>query len=475
MTDAPAASRSRGSARTSTRSSPRSRRSGGSGRARRCCSSLQAVAVAARRAPGLPARPQAPRPSGRRSAFALAYLLFPPTQWLIAERVPPGRARDPAPARRLVFLDEDRLCRSRSSRGGAARRRSTSGSSSPGSGSGTRSTGASCERASSSPPSPVAIAVVAALVVVPPSRPQARRSRAATTTRPSTPATLGYIFAPAAPARARCRSPRRSRCLPRRPGAPAQPALVDADADLDPLPLRRDDHPGSARRDRVRGSTTRRPDRLRRTRRRARRHRRARSARPGRDEGRRTRAALRRARSGRARRRGRERHELARGAPLRRASASSASRVLGDADVGRGRHDAADVPGQPRPDRSRRPLAASGATGWRVVFEEDGVIVFRKRLERDRLRQQVGAEGEREQLRAAVVLGRRERHGPDRVPRRQPRGGREQQAAGEPEPDPAPRAPPARARRARPRAQPRRARARAPCGTPSCSSRCGSA
>ena len=94
-------------------------------------------------------------------------------------------------------------------------------------------------------------------------------------------------------------------------------------------------------------------------------------------------------------------------------------------------------------------------------------------LERNRLRQQVGAEAEREQLRAAVVLGCRERNRPDRVPRRQPGSGREKEAAGEPEPT--------RPRAASRASQASPATSAAPastsvtsCGT-SCSSRCGSA
>ena len=64
----------------------------------------------ARRAARLLARAQAPRlASGPGSAFALVYLLYPPTQWLVVDDFHPVAFATPLLLAAIWFLDEDRL------------------------------------------------------------------------------------------------------------------------------------------------------------------------------------------------------------------------------------------------------------------------------------------------------------------------------------------------------------------------------
>ena len=151
--------------------------------------------------------------------------------------------------------------------------------------------------------------------------------------------------------------------------------------------------------------------------------------------------------------------------------------VLEDADwvaVDETRPDYLDSlkPGRGARDRSPRSSAtrAGGSSSPRTASSSSAA------LERDRLRQQVGAEAEREQLRAAVVVGGSERQRPDRVPGR--RATASSRAAGSLR---SPRSGPAAHGLARQPDEPGgerergQRRARRACGTPSCSSRCGSA
>ena len=113
-----------------------------------------------------------------------------------------------------------------------------------------------------------------------------------------------------------------------------------------------------------------------------------------------------------------------------------------------------------RPARAREPLAALSATLVSARLRRGRRPRLPPALEhRDRLRQQVGAEAEREQLRAPVLVNRRERQRPDRVPGRQPRRRREQQAGRQPEIQASAASPRAPARRARRRGRAPRARA----------------
>ena len=96
-----------------------------------------------------------------------------------------------------------------------------------------------------------------------------------------------------------------------------------------------------------------------------------------------------------------------------------------------------------------------------------------RRLDRDRLRQQVGAEAEAGHRRDGVLLRGGERHRPGQVPDREVRRRHEHEAGREAEPRPPPGGLARRARRAR-RAGPRpRAPSARSSGSPSCSSRCG--
>ena len=97
-----AASRCCGSARTSTRCSSCSRRSGGCGRAP-TAARRAGDRDRARRAARLPARAQAPRlAAARASASRSTYLLYPPTTWLALNEFHPGRARDARAAVRVL-------------------------------------------------------------------------------------------------------------------------------------------------------------------------------------------------------------------------------------------------------------------------------------------------------------------------------------------------------------------------------------
>ena len=140
---------------------------------------------------------------------------------------------------------------------------------------------------------------------------------------------------------------------------------------------------------------------------------------------------------------------------------------------------------QQPPDLPRQPEAAtaraarsphSDATPFATRLRRGRRPRLRAALvDRNRLRQEVGAEAERGELRPPIVVDRRERERPDHVPGRQAGRRREQQAAGQPE-RVRPRARLARepGKAGRQRRRPRAARASA-CGTPSCSSRWGSA
>ena len=96
------ASRSRGWARTSTRSSPRSRRCGGSGRARRCCSRRRRWRSRSARCPCSGSRASTSAPSTPALGFALAYLLYPAVQWLTLNEFHPVALALPAAALRLL-------------------------------------------------------------------------------------------------------------------------------------------------------------------------------------------------------------------------------------------------------------------------------------------------------------------------------------------------------------------------------------
>ena len=90
-------------------------------------------------------------------------------------------------------------------------------------------------------------------------------------------------------------------------------------------------------------------------------------------------------------------------------------------------------------DRAVAPVEAAAAVAWlrrdpRLAprrSRRTACSSFGAGLDRDRLRQQVRAERERDELRRAVVLGRRERDGPDDVPDDEPRRGEHERAGSE--------------------------------------------
>ena len=240
-----------------------SRRSGGSGRAPTCCSSRRRSRSRSARCRCTGSRASTSARSARALGFALAYLLYPRDDVARAERVPSRRARD---ARAAVRVLVPRRGPARAVRGLRAARgdlpRGRSRSSSPGSASGTRSRAAGARAGARS-------------------RPRASRgraSRSASSSRTSAAAQTRVRRALQRGARAAlARSVRRCSGLDVRPraacttcstlvlplaglcllapialaalpGARAEPPLGDADADVDPLPLHRRDHPAARRR-----------------------------------------------------------------------------------------------------------------------------------------------------------------------------------------------------------------------------------
>ena len=258
-------------ARRARRPDPRrrSRRSGGSGRARTCCSSCRRSRSRSARCPssGSPASTSARERAAL--GFALAYLLYPADRLADAERVPSGRARDAAPALRLLVPRRGPAPAVRGLRDRWRRRaRRRSRSSSPASASGTRSRTDAGLPARRSPASARAWAAVAIEVVIPHfnarrgvrllralqrgrrlagRHPQdgvhasaAHRRGGVQRARPPLPARARRAARGALPARA-------ARARRRAPGARDQPALVDDDADVDPLPLHRGPDPAARR------------------------------------------------------------------------------------------------------------------------------------------------------------------------------------------------------------------------------------
>ena len=227
-----------------------------------------------------------------------------------------------------------------------------------------------------------------------------------------------------APARGAARAPAR----PAR--ARAEPALEHDHPDIREDALRSDGDPRPAGGDGLRRRPDRRPSRRTSRARGARRRDRARpgSAASTSTPGRTTRRHAGLSPSSPTARRSARRTRSARTSPT--GGGSSASPCFREARLGRRRLDPAHLPRQP-PARAR-PSGARGAEarpGLAARLRRGRHPRLPEALDGDRLRQQVRAEAERDQLRAAVVLGGGERHRPDRVPRRQPGRRREQQAA----------------------------------------------
>ena len=367
------------------------------------------------------------------AALALAYLLYPPVQWLTVSDFHPVSLAIPLLLFAWWFLDERRLLPFALCAAAALATKEHVGLT-------IAAMGIWYAIRYRAPRTGAAIAIaagsVALLATSSSSRtsrlPASRRSRAATTRRRSTAATsrTSRRFLPARPAPVRGAA--RAAAGPAR--ARTEPALEHVHPDLREDALRRDGDPRSAGGDRLR----RRPDRrhapgtsrrsqrspaLSRSARRPRRHRR--------------RAARRCCRGGlspssprerRSARRTRSAHTSPTG------GGSSASPLLREADWVAVDSTRLTYLDSLRPGRARPALADCGVTRTGGSSSPRTASSSSGTLDRDRLRQQVRAEAERDQLRAAVVLGGRERHGPDRVPRRQPGRRREQQAPGEPEP-----------------------------------------
>ena len=105
----PGRARSRASARTSTRSSRCSPRSGGCGRAPSLLLVVQAVAVALGAVPVFLLARKHLGSDWAGLGFALVYLLYPPTQWLVVDDFHPVALATPLLLGAIWFLDEDRL------------------------------------------------------------------------------------------------------------------------------------------------------------------------------------------------------------------------------------------------------------------------------------------------------------------------------------------------------------------------------
>ena len=265
--------RSRGSARTSTRSSPRSRRCGGSGPIRRCCSSSRRSRSRSERWPVFLLARKHLGSERAGLGFALAYLLYPPTQWLGAERVPRrsrsprrccssasgtstriGSSRSRSSPRLACLTKEHVAARGRGARALVrARARAAAGRR------GDRRGGSGSRSARDRGRRPALRAARAR-----------RRSRAATarsaarrsgSSRPRSPIPLRVSGRRSTATESRtcwsccCRSlalplAGAARRADGAAGARRQPALVDADADVDPLPLHggRDSRPRGRRR-----------------------------------------------------------------------------------------------------------------------------------------------------------------------------------------------------------------------------------
>ena len=135
----------------------------------------------------------------------------------------------------------------------------------------------------------------------------------------------------------------------------------------------------------------------------------------------------------RPRRRPRQRHELPGRASLR-SPADLQLPTPPRGEMGRRRRAAADVPRQPQAGAVEgRPRATAAQPALDAGLRRGRRARLPANLGRNRLREEVRAEAQRDQLSAAIVLGGCERKRPDHVPGREVGRGRQQQAAGQTE------------------------------------------